>query len=294
MNFDKIEKLIQKANQDYNLLIIPDKNKVWDRLSQQLEIIENEIPRHQSLYKWDYKKFLFNPPKFSPRRLATLSLVILLSIPFVYEKLNYKTAYAKMGEKNSVELPDGSLITLNSDSQVQFNKKFNISNRTIDLEGEAYFDIKKGDSPFIINTDYATVTVLGTSFNLKSREDGFELGVNSGLVSVSNGIKNITLLKGQLINLKSDLDDDLTPQKSYSNYPDWINNKFYCEKTPLIELYSEIELRFDIEVKFYETEIKKIAVTGIIDAPNLNTVLRTISLLTHHEFKLDGDLCTIF
>ena len=294
MNFDKIEKLIQKANQDYNLLIIPDKNKVWDRLSQQLEIIENEIPRRQSLYKWDYKKFLFNPPKFSLRRLATLSLVILLSIPFVYEKLNYKTAYAKMGEKNSIELPDGSLITLNSDSQVQFNKKFNISNRTIDLEGEAYFDIKKGDSPFIINTDYATVTVLGTSFNLKSREDGFELGVNSGLVSVSNGIKNITLLKGQLINLKSDLDDDLTPQKSYSNYPDWINNKFYCEKTPLIELYSEIERRFNIEVKFYEPEIKKIAVTGIIDAPNLNTVLRTISLLTHHEFKLDGDLCTIF
>ena len=294
MNFDKIEKLIQKANQDYNLLIIPDKNKVWDRLSQQLAIIENEIPRHQSLYKWDYKKFLFYFLKFSPRRLATLSLVILLSIPFVYEKLNYKTAYAKMGEKNSVELPDGSLITLNSDSQVQFNKKFNISNRTIDLEGEAYFDIKKGDSPFIINTDYATVTVLGTSFNLKSREDGFELGVNSGLVSVSNGIKNITLLKGQLINLKSDLDDDLTPQKSYSNYPDWINNKFYCEKTPLIELYSEIERRFNIEVKFYEPEIKKIAVTGIIDAPNLNTVLRTISLLTHHEFKLDGDLCTIF
>ena len=294
MNFDKIEKLIQKANQDYNLLIIPDKNKVWDRLSQQLEIIENDIPRHQSLDKWDYKKFLFNLPKFSPRRLATLSLVILLAISYVYEKLNYKTAYAKMGEKNSIELPDGSLITLNSDSQVQFNKKFNISNRTIDLEGEAYFDIKKGDSPFIINTDYATVTVLGTSFNLKSREDGFELGVNSGIVSVSNGIKNITLLKGQLLNLKSDLDDDLTPQKSYSNYPDWINNKFYCEKTPLIELYSEIERRFNIEVKFNEPEIKKIAVTGIIDAPNLNTVLRTISLLTHHEFKLDGDLCTIF
>ena len=205
-----------------------------------------------------------------------------------------KTAYAKMGEKNSIKLPNASLKTLNSDSQVQFNKKFNISNRTIDLEGEAYFDIKKGDSPFIINTDYATVTVLGTSFNLKSREDGFELGVNSGVVSVSNGIKNITLLKGQLINLKSDLDDDLTPQKSYSNYPDWINNKFYCEKTPLIELYSEIERRFNIKVKFYEPEIKKIAVTGIIDAPNLNTVLRTISLLTHHEFKLDGDLCTIF
>ena len=294
MNFDNIEKLIQKANQDYNLLIIPDKNKVWDRLSQQLEIIENDIPRHQSLDKWDYKKFLFNPPIFSPSRVATLSLVILLAIPFVYEKLNYKTAYAKMGEKNSIKLPDGSLITLNSDSQVQFNKKFNISNRTIDLEGEAYFDIKKGDSPFIINTDYATVTVLGTSFNLKSREDGFELGVNSGVVSVSNEISSTDLLKGQLINLKSDLDDDLTPQKSYSNYPDWINNKFYCEKTPLIELYSEIERRFNIEVKFYEPEIKKIAVTGIIDAPNLNTVLRTISLLTHHEFKLDGDLCTIF
>ena len=43
MNFDKIEKLIQKANQDLQLAYIPDKNKVWDRLSQQLEIIENDF-----------------------------------------------------------------------------------------------------------------------------------------------------------------------------------------------------------------------------------------------------------
>ena len=293
MNFDKIEQLIQKANQDYNLTITPDKNKVWYRLSQQMDIIENDM-RHQSLITWNYKEFLFNLPKFSLGKLATLSLIILLALPFVSEKLNYKIAYAGMGENNTLELPDGSTIILNSDSQMKFSKKFNISNRTIDLAGEAYFDIKKGDFPFIVNTDYATITVLGTSFNVRSREDGFELGVNSGVVSVSNEITNTNLLKGQLIHLKPDLFNDLTPQKSYFNYPDWINKKFYCDKTTLRELSSEIERRFNIKIKFSKPELRKLTVTGIIDAPNLNTVLRTISLLTQHEFKLDGDLCTIF
>ena len=294
MNFDNIEQLIQKANQDYNLPITPDKNKVWYRLSQQMDIIKSDMPRHQSLITWNYNKFLFNLPKFSLGKLATLFLITLLALPFLSEKLNYKIAYARMGENNSLELPDGSTIILNSDSQMKFSKKFNISNRTIYLRGEAYFDIKKGGFPFIVNTDYATITVLGTSFNVRSREDGFELGVNSGVVSVSNEITSTDLLKGQLIHLKSDLYTDLNPQKSYSNYPDWVNKKFYCEKTTLRELSSEIERRFNIKIKFSKPELRKLTVTGIIDAPNLNTVLRTISLLTQHEFKLDGDLCTIF
>ena len=294
MNIDKIEQLIQKAKQNYRVPTIPDKNKVWYRLSQQMDIIKSDLPRHQSVMAWDYKKFLFNLPKFSLGRLATFSVITLLFLTFVSEKFNYKIASARMGENNSLELPDGSTIILNSDSRIKYSKKFNISNRTIDLEGEAYFDIKKGDFPFIVNTDYATITVFGTSFNVRSREDGFELGVNSGVVSVSNDITSTDLLKGQLIHLKSDLDIDLTPQKSYSNYPGWINKKFYCEKTTLSELSSEIERRFNIKIKFSKPELRKITITGIIDAPNLNTVLRTISLLTQHEFKLNGDLCTIF
>ena len=61
----------------------------------------------------------------------------MLALTFVSEKFNYKIASARMGENNSLELTDGSTIILNSDSQIKYSKKFNISNRTIELEGEA-------------------------------------------------------------------------------------------------------------------------------------------------------------
>ena len=57
-------------------------------------------------------------------------------------------------------------------------KYFNTDHRSLTLSGEAYFDVQKGNKPFTISTNQGQVTVLGTSFNVRSRADGFEIGVN--------------------------------------------------------------------------------------------------------------------
>ena len=72
-----------------------------------------------------------------------------------------------------------------------------------------------------------------------------------------------------------------------------MNQKLYCDHTSLSEVCAEIERTFGISIEFSNPSLKDITVTGVIDAQDLNTVLSTVSLLTQHEFKLDGDTCTI-
>ncbi len=101
-------------------------------------------------------------------------------------------------------LPDGSQIELNKSSELSFNAEFAQQERRVKLEGEAFFDIKRDEAkPFIIEAGEAKITVLGTSFNVKSypKEDIIEVYVTAGSVSVeiAGAGKAKQLSKGDLM-----------------------------------------------------------------------------------------------
>jgi len=70
-------------------------------------------------------------------------------------------------------------VKLNSESKISYSSKFNQNNRDIKLTGEAYFEVFNSPIPFKVNTDYGIIKVLGTSFNVRARPDGLEVGVIS-------------------------------------------------------------------------------------------------------------------
>jgi ferric-dicitrate binding protein FerR (iron transport regulator) len=234
--------------------------------------------------------------KFKPRMTyaVALGLALVFALPIAYDSLTTETLVTQTTDFRTLQLPDGSTITLNAGSQIKYKKDFNADHRSLTMTGEAYFDVQKGNTPFVIQTNQGQVTVLGTSFNVRSREDGFEVGVNEGIVKVSNDSKSVILHKGQMIEVDSKFDEKNLQKISYTNYPDWMHEKLVCEQTPLSEVCDEIERTFGISFKFANPSFSDITVTGVIDAKDLNTVLSTISLLTQHEFKFDGDTCTIF
>jgi transmembrane sensor len=94
---------------------------------------------------------------------------------------NYSTA---IGEVSNVGLSDGSTITLNTDTRI--NIKFSEAHRELWLEqGEAFFDIAKDRSrPFLIHTANKTVRVVGTKFNIKLSQAGFDIAVEEGIVAI--------------------------------------------------------------------------------------------------------------
>ncbi|WP_375582868.1 FecR family protein [Cyclobacterium xiamenense] len=91
------------------------------------------------------------------------------------------------GEKLQLTLGDGSRIWLNANSRLVFPEKFDPSERTVRLIGEAYFEVEKDSlRPFHVETNGLVTTVLGTSFNIANRE-GFEIAISlvSGAVKVT-------------------------------------------------------------------------------------------------------------
>ncbi len=82
---------------------------------------------------------------------------------------------APLGQQVITELPDGSTVTLNSGSRIEYARRFEswplISNakRRVFLQGEAFFEIQKKERPFIVESFNAQIRVLGTSFNVWSR-----------------------------------------------------------------------------------------------------------------------------
>ena len=293
-SLDKHQKFIWEHSSKIELPPPPNIHDSWRRLNNNLN-----QRTHHSLQSTGYSNFfsfikpLFNLNKGSSYKTLTalsltLSFLLYFSLQAYFNFITHDTPYSL------IRLPDGSSSTLNALSSIKYKRDFN-KDRKLILDGEAFFDVKKGDLPFIITTKFGEVKVLGTSFNVRSRDDGFEVGVNEGIVEVSNGKNTFLIKKNEMIKIES-INSNKKPNivKAYNNYPDWINNMLFFENTPISELCREIERTFNITIKFSKSEIKNVKVTGLIETNDINSVLSSLSLLTRQNYKLEGEICTIF
>ena len=292
-NLDKYEKLIWEQSNKIN---IPKPSKIedsWNNLCQKINLNETSkrtIPiKIFNILKANLStnNTIINY-KYILRYSLSFIFICFISIYFYSSRFNIYDI-----PKKTIILPDESIITLNTSSSIKYKKKFLI-NRQIFLKGEAFFNVQKNEKPFTIITDYGKIKVLGTSFNVRSRADGFEIGVNEGIVEVSNKKSSFLIKQDQMIITKNEIiNKNQLINKPYKEYPDWLNNKLYFNNTSILEVCGELERTFKIKIKFLTPSAKKLKVTGIIETKNINTVLSSLSLLTKHQFKLEGEICTI-
>ena len=293
---DKHQEIIWEYSSKIDLPPPPNVHDSWRRLYSNLnQKVHHPLKKNgfSNFFSFIKPQFYFNK-KFSYKSLAALSLTFSflvyfsLQTYFNYNYITYDTPY------NLITLPDGSSSTLNALSSIKYKRNFN-KDRKLILDGEAFFDVKKGDLPFIITTKLGEVKVLGTSFNVRSRDDGFEVGVNEGIVEVSNGKNTFQIKKNEMIKIETNASNgNQNIIKAYKNYPDWINNMLFFDNTSISEVCREIERTFNIIINFSNSEISNVKITGLIETNDIISVLNSLSLLTKHNYKLEGGICTIF
>ena len=134
--------------------------------------------------------------RFYEWRYIAASVVIAVFVSMLLIHNNYPTEkklfqaaqYYKtgIGEVSNVGLPDGSTVTLNTDTNIKV--EFTPAQRELWLnKGEAFFDIAKDTlRPFIIHTDTKVVRVVGTKFNIRLSQSGFNIAVTEGIVAVQD------------------------------------------------------------------------------------------------------------
>jgi ferric-dicitrate binding protein FerR (iron transport regulator) len=120
-------------------------------------------------------------------------LIILIAVVFTScSKVKVETK----DNFDAVNLPDGSQVYLNRNSSVSYDKNFNP--RNIELEGEAFFSVVSGETPFAVKTNQGEVDVLGTEFNVKAEAEELEVDVEEGVVDLKTKNDNSKLKKGEM------------------------------------------------------------------------------------------------
>ncbi len=109
----------------------------------------------------------------------------------------------RIGEQKTVELEDGSIVTLNTGTELLVN--ITDSTRDMSLErGEVYFQVASDPQrPFSVNLGTRSVSVLGTQFNIQRLPDQFTLAVVEGVVSIHRRNEQVSaqaplLLEGEV------------------------------------------------------------------------------------------------
>ncbi len=162
-------------------------------------------------------------------------------------------------EKNRViNLPDGSVVTLNRNSELSFPESFDGESRKVELVGEAFFDIVPNPSlPFIVDAGNARIKVLGTSFNVISdnEENETEVFVSTGRVMLYKpaGDANITLEPGDIGTIKkseaeSRVNKDL-------NYMSWRTNILIYDGAMLEQVFYDLKRTHNITIEVSDDSI---------------------------------------
>lgn len=213
---------------------------------------------------------------------AAAVVIFALAIFSINTYLVNESVSTKFAVQSKITLPDGTDVTLNAGSKLVWNDKNFTKKRQLTLQGEAYFDVKKGDR-FIIKTKRGTVEILGTQLNVFSRGNNFWVSCISGKVRVFANNQQQTITHGELAELTTNgLIKSIS--KTIDNTISWKDGIFHFEDTPLNTIFAELERQFDVSIKL-EGDASRLA-TVYFSNKNLNEALEIICIPMELNYEI--------
>ena len=212
---------------------------------------------------------------------AAVALLVWFALPSGTQKI-----VADAGQQETLQLPEESNVVLNAGSKLVYGKRTFARDRSLKLDGEAFFRVKPG-STFTVETPYGSVTVLGTSFNVYARDGKLEVECFTGKVRVdaSNG-EAAVIEPGESAVAK----DGKLSQSTFvadAGQPEWTEGRFRFANRPMRDVIAELERQFDVRIE-YDPAIGELTYTGLFERGDLDTALQLITWPLHITYVRDG------
>lgn len=302
----------------------------WDRLSGNIDAIEEEKRKLKSIATENGKSrnlyFYQNQEKartlrsFSTVRhvmLIAASILILLSaglFSFYLSTENDVDSIAEitqhvfttqLGERAFYVLNDGSRVILHAGSRLEIPDNYNIENRELYLEGEAYFEtVHNTGKPFIVHSGHSYTRVVGTRFLVRAwDETGHEAEVivsegevlfgDSRTLEMDN-IDIVLVAQNQRGTINGNKEVTISEVADMDWYLGWTTGHLIFENQPLSEVLPRLERWYDVKIIIENEEIASKRITAEIDySLSMNTVLDGIGMSLDLEVEKKGRTITI-
>ncbi len=227
------------------------------------------------------------------------------------------------GSRTHLTLPDGTLVWLNAGSRLTYGKNFNTGDREINLTGEAFFDVaRNAQKPFLIHTARIDITVLGTSFNVKSypTDKTTEATLVHGSIEVSikdRPTEKIILKPNEKLvvanddstlhrsvparHTPGDTDESLVTirKPTYEQTTGaiietaWIDNKLTFREEAFGELAVQMERWYGVTIRFGDPALQQLHFTGSFKEETIGQALEALKLTAAFSYTIEGNQVTI-
>jgi sigma factor regulatory protein, fecR/pupR family len=224
---------------------------------------------YDALIWQDTDKLCYKPARkravqITMQRLIRIAAVFVIAFGLCYmvlqvlqqDEINMQTVYVPVGQRTQVTLADGTTVWVNGRSTLVFPSQFTSQTRNVQLDGEAYFEVRKDPKKqFIVSTAHqSSIKVLGTKFNVKARKETedvvttlIEGKINFEFNNADRQLQYITMIPGQKLvyhsqNGKTEL-YTTSGEKEYL----WKDGKIIFKQTSLREALDILADRYDVE-----------------------------------------------
>ncbi len=236
-----------------------------------------------------FKKTYQNRPKVKSinwvKPLLRIASVIVIGFIgyFTIFNTNLVEEQTLASEKSTISLPDLSQVILNANSEITYDKGLWNNKRELNLEGEAYFKVAKGKT-FDVVTEAGTVTVVGTEFNVKARNNYFEVVCYEGIVKVVSDTIIRQLHAGDVYRI---LNSSFSESKTNDIVPQWTNNRSHFKAVSLDQVIEELERQYNVNADIKNADITRLF-TGSFTHNNLENALLAITQPMNLTFKISS------
>lgn len=211
----------------------------------------------------------------------------------------YAEIYVPKGERTQMMFQDGTKVYINSDSYMRYPRKFGISERTVELKGEAYFVVVKNKNrPFVVNLNGPSIRVLGTSFNVEAYPENDDIKVN-----LDEGRINLKLL--------SDVEVPVSPgecvvyNKNTKSYRVNRNtdtgassvlksNVISFKDTPLDEVFSRLGRWYNVDFEVEDDIPSDLHITLVSRHTLIEKVLEDLVKISPLSFRYDEQSAKVY
>lgn len=230
MNPNNKNKSINPESVRFEIPWSKTREEIWQSTFATLDVPQKEIRR--SLFPYKYASVA-----------AVAVLLLMISFSFIYKK----TITTPIASHLQIELPDGSTVLMNAETSVSYKPFWWIIQREVQLNGEAFFKVKKGKK-FSVKSEAATTSVLGTTFNIYARKDGYEATCLTGKVkvepTVSKEVVVLTPHQKAVVNEGHILQQNVAAEQSVA----WSRKEFCFTSVDLNKVFDEISRQYGVAI----------------------------------------------
>lgn len=287
-----------------------ENQKEFDAFSKLWNLTGNEYSHEEIdvIAEWNKLEKEITPRGrvISFKRIIQVAAVVLVFFGLTYlfvsqsQKVSTKTMLAQV---DTINLPDGSVVTLNSNSKLTYLKTFGEKERRVKLKGEAFFNVASNkELPFVIEAQGASIKVIGTQFNVKAYkiQEEVKVTVVEGTVELyeSAAPKKQTILNAGETGVYHKKKKAIEKHpKVNKNDISWKTFEMTFENATLIEVAQVIEEVYHVQIEV-TPKVAGCTVSVDFNQKNLAGVLKvlksTLDLEIHKNNQtiiIDGEGC---